>query len=487
MRPKLLKSFFVVALFWFTATTLWWTLASPETNLAALRSLQKLLPFLDLSVPAEAEILSAWRVQLTVLAYWTVPILLATLLCAAVGLGFVWTFAYRRSNERAEREAGRGNFRGVTLTRGVLPVVTRRPQDNLDLGSDSDALARMTEKERAALKEVLDTISGAGDTYAGDGVTVSLLEHTLTLASKALSSKRLPGLAAVVAAAHELGKLAVYSKRDGETEWTLDKNKNYDREASRILGSLDAWWALPEEDRTAVMLAVRYRSRPREIPDVNGDPGTYRQARALLDAVDGAQDEVLTEQKQKTLEKLELPDIIFNAFLQAMPQLSFQSRGLPKGVPAVAWKVDSRVYMVEIKLRDTVMAKLPPEVRAALAPNPKNRSRVQPFTVELLKALDARGWLVRKNDEVRLDVSEALWNIQAGKLEFKGVIVVDVPEEYRPQLPASNSMYDVSISGSLFTPASSKPNAAGIAVTKDLLGSVLRAPSAPKEQAQQSA
>lgn len=478
MRPKLLKSFIVVVVFWFLATTLWWTLSNPQTNLDALKAVQKLMPFLDLTVPAEAGILDSWRVQLTVLMYWSVPILLVTGLCGSVGLGLIWSMALRKSKERTERETGSGNFRGVTLTKGVMPLPVKFPCDELDLGSDdNDALARLTEKEKALLAEVLGTISAQEDAFAGDGVSVSLLEHALTLASKALTYRRSPGLCAIVAAAHELGKLTAYTKR-GDT-WVL--TKNYDREASRVLATMDSWWGLPEADRTAVMLAIRYHSRPREIPDVNGDVASYRQARALLEAADGAQAEALSEQKQKTLEKMELPDIIFAAFLQALPQLSFQSRGLPKGVQAVAWKVNTRVYMLEIKLRDTVMAKLPPEVRGALMPNPKDRSRVQPFTLELLKALETRGWLVRRNDETRLEVNEALWNVKAGKLEFKGVIIIDVPDEFKAQLPKDNSMYDVAISGTLFTPSNSKPNAAGTAVSKDLLGSVLKPTSAPRE------
>ncbi|KWT98300.1 MULTISPECIES: hypothetical protein [unclassified Variovorax] len=481
MRPKLLKSFIVVLLFWFLFSTVWWTLASPETNYKALVALQKLLPFINLKVPAEISIMGAWRVQISVLAYWTAPILLGSAMFGAVGLGLVWTQAARQSKERAEREAGSGSFREVTITRGELPLPKTWPRDELDLGADDDsALSRMTEKERVLLGDVLGTLSAHPDAYPGEGVRVSLLEHALNLASKALTHRRYPGLSAVVAAAHELGKIEAYVKR-GDT-WTAIKD--HDREASRILGTLTSWWALPEADRNAVMMAVKFHSRPRQIPDVNGDPAIYRQAREILDAADGAQAEALTEQKTQTLEKLELPDLILEGFLQALPQLSFQSRGLPKGVQAVAWKVKNRVYMLEIKLRDTVLAKLPQEVRGALAPNPKERSRLQPFTLALLKALDEKGWLVRKHESTKLEVKEALWNVKAGKLEFKGVIIIDVPEEYMTQLPKEDSMYDVAISGTLFTPSASTNAAtvAGTAISKgDLLGSVLK-PATPREK-----
>jgi hypothetical protein len=473
MRPKLLKSFIVVTLFWFIASTLWWSLASPEVNLAALKAVQKLLPFLDLKVPAEANIFAAWRVQLTVLTYWTVPVLIAATLFGALGLGIVWSLAFKREKERTARESGSGVFRRVTVTKGAIPTPVVLPRHELDLGSaDDEMLSRLTEKELALLTEILGTLSAHEDSFAGDGVTVTLLEHALNLASKALTRRRSPGLSAIVAAAHELGKITAY-RMTGD-RWELKPNASHDKHAAKILASLEAWWGLPEADRIAVMLAVRYHSRPRQIPTMNGDPGTYRQARDLLEAIDDTQAEAMTEQKQKTLEKTELPDVLFETFTQSIPQLTFQSRGLPKGVAAVAWKVKTRVYMLEIKLRETMMAKLPPEVSGALKPNPKERVRVQPFTVELLKALDARGWLVKQIDDVKVETKEALWNVQAGKLAFKGVIVIEVPPEFLQMLPRDDSMYELSVTGPLFTP-SNQTALPGIAISKDdLLGSVLK-------------
>lgn len=487
MRPKLLKSFIVVVLFWFLASTLWWSIAKPETNLAALRALKHLLPFLPAAVPVEAGILGAWRVQLSVLTYWTLPVLVLVAVSGCIGLATVWVGAIRKRQERTDREDGHGEFRKVTLTKGELPLPVMLPRDELELGShDNEALAKLTERELALLGDILGTLSAHPDAYAGEGVTGSLLEHTLNLCSKALMHRRHPGLAAIVAAGHELGKITAYEKA-GE-EWRAIKP--HDREASRVLATFDSWWALPELERTAVMLAVRFNSQPRFMPDVNGDPTSYKLARDILSAAEGAASEALAEEKQRTLErsesleKKELPDVIFETFMRALPQLPFQSRGLPKGVQAVAWKVGKRVYMAEIKLRETVMAKLPADVRGALTPNPKDRVRIQPFTLELLKALDTRGWLVRQLDGTSLEVKEALWNIQAGKLGFRGIIIIDVPDEFVPMLPPGDSMYDVAVTGTLFTPsaAATQVTASGTAVSKDdLLGMVLRPSASPKK------
>jgi hypothetical protein len=469
MRPKLLQSFIVVLLFWFFGTTLWWSFQQPKVNLEALAALKAMMPFLPFEVPKEASILTSIIVQSKVLLYWSLPMLLGTAISAGIGYGLRWLKAHKKSDERIARETGSGDYRGVTLTVGELPTPKALPKDDIELCADDDeSLARMTERELKLLSEILGTMSAHPDAFAGEGISCSLLEHSLNIASRALASPRYPGLSALVAAGHELGKITAFRKTPAG-EW--EQFKNPDKEASKIIGLMESWYALPSQDRNAVQMAIKFYSSPKTLPEIESDSVAYRMARELLTVADDKQAEVVQEERQKTLEKSAgaLPDVIFDSFMKALPQLSFQNRGLPKGVAAVAWKVGSRVYLLEIKLRETVMVKIPADVRGALVPNPKERVKVQPFTLELLKALDAQGWLVKKLNDVKLETKDALWNIKAGKLDFKGVIIIDVPAEYMAQLPADDSMYEVSVTGSLFS------NGAGMAMSKnDLLGCVLK-------------
>lgn len=490
MRPKLLKSFIVVVLFWLLASTIWWSFQQPSVNLEALAHLKAMFPFLPFTVPAEASIMTSLLVQLKVFAYWSAPVGVLVLLSASLGYGIMWVKAHRKHDERATREVGQGEFRGITLSVGELPKPRPLPCDDIDLGAGEDeALSRLTSKELRLLSDIIGTISAQPEAYAGEGISVPLLEHTLNIATKALASSRNPGLTTLVAAAHEMGKLTAF-KKSSKGEWVLakgtDKDGSQDKEAARILGMIDSWFALPAQERNAVMMAVKFHSTPRFLPEIDSDPSTYTLARELLTRAEDSKSVAVVEEKQKTLDSTrqttgqDLPDVIFNAFLQALPSLSFQNRGLPKGVAAVAWKTGVRVFLLEIRLRETVMNKLPPDVRGALVPNPKERSRLQPFTVELLKALETRGWLVRKINDVKLETKDAVWNVKAGKLDFKGVIVVDVPEEFIAQLPADDSMYDIAVTGPLFTQAG---NNGGMQVSKqDLLGSVLKPQSAAPAQ-----
>jgi hypothetical protein len=468
MRPKLLKSFLILLLFWLGATTVYWSLQQPEINRQALADVAALFPFIGIEVPPSADILSSYRVQRDVFLYWSAPVLLAALFLAALGALIVEGLALRQARQRSHRESGSGVYRGISLTLGVLPLPARLPADVLDLGGSSNpAFTALARPYKQLLTDILGVLSAHPGAYAGEGVGVGLLEHTLNVMARALQAKRHPGLCAAVAAAHEMGKIKAWA---GSVEGGWRRVKSQDREAALALVQLPSWYALPEAERTAVLLAVKYHDNPRNIPDLEGDVGVYRLARDLLSAAEGVQAEAVKEEKQKVLEKAELPDAIFQAFIKSLPLLPFQNRGLPKGVQAVAWKIGSRVYMLEIKLRETVSAKLAPEIKAALTPTGKERSRLQPFTLELLKALDQRGWLVKRVEGARVEAKDALWNVKAGKLDFRGVIIVDVPADYIAQLPADDSMYEVSVVGPLFA------GAAQMSVSRDdLLGNVLRA------------
>jgi len=472
MRPKLLKSFITVTLFWFIATFLYWSISNPRVNWESLQHLKNAFPFLPFAVPEAPSVTDSLSTQVLVLQYWTLPVLGLTALSGLIGWGFAWMRARRSFGERASREKSSGNFRGMRLTLGTLPQPAVLPRDELDLSAaDSEALARLTEKEKALLGQILGIASAHPDAFSGEGNGATLLEHMLNVASKALERTRHPGMAAIVAAAHELGKITAWVRNDAGI-WVL--TKNHDREASKHLASLDSWWAMDKDSRTALMLAVKYHSNPRQLPDVDGEQRIYRMARDLLDTASEVQVAAVVEEKQRTLEKHELPEVLFEAFVRALPTLSFQSFGMPKNVPAIAWKVGNRVYMLEIKLRETVMARLEQDVRGALTATGKDRSKLAPFTLELLKSLDAAGWLVREIGPMKLDTREALWNIKAGKLEFKGVIVIDVPPEKLEMLPAQDSAYAVSVVGPLFQQPGS------VAISKaDLLGDVLRPRSTP--------
>jgi hypothetical protein len=453
MRSKLLKSFIYVFGFWWTMFALWWSLTDPVTNYEGLVRLQHLLPFLPLSVPeGPVNVLHAWGIQKQVLMYWSVPLIVITAISGAAGAGIVWGLTWGQHKERLAREKPKGSYRGASVSLGPLPVPKKTKREILELGAaDSEAFACMSSEEKALLVDIIGIISAHPEAYAGSGLGVSLLEHTVRVVEEALSSKNRPGLSAIVAAAHETGKITAYVK-EANGEWRLAKN--HDREAAKHLATLDTWWSLPNDVRLAILFAVKYRQSPASLPEIDDNPHIHKMAKDLLYRAAESGEKVSTVAKARVLEKQELPAVALKGFLDALPTLPFQD-GLPKGVKAVGWKVGTRLFLLEIKLRETIMAKLDPDIRGALEGAFKDRNKLATFTQEFLKALDSKGWLVKEHGKTKLEAKDALWTILAGKFDYKGVIIIDIPKEYAEVLPSKDSLYEITIKGPLFAqPAS---------------------------------
>lgn len=453
MRSKLLSSFIFVTFFWWLVTTLRWSLADPETNLKSLQALSHMLPFLHVPVPqGHVNILDALAMQKTVFLYWTLPIWGAVALCAIAGLGVVWYRAMQEKKERDARENSTDNFRGITISLGALPQPMKIKHDVLEMGtSNSDVLGTLTEKEKSLLLDIMGILSAHPNAYAGQGHAISLVDMAMGSVELALSHKTRPGLAAVVAAASELGKITAY-KKDGNGEWL--RTKDVCRESTTSLATLTSWWELPVEDRAAVMFAVRYRDNPDTLIDASGNRAVLSLAKSLLYKAAAAVEKASVDERERVLSKQELPDLAFKVFMDNLSQLGFQD-GLPKGVKAVGWKIGGRVYLIEIMLRERLMAKLPEDVRGALMANASAKKGLHPFTIDLMKSLNAKGWLVKEVNGVKVTAREALWTIQAGKLVIKGVIILDIPDEHREMLPSKDSLYAVSVMGPLFSNAGS--------------------------------
>jgi hypothetical protein len=448
MRSKLLKSFIYVFGFWWTLFALWWSLANPAINLESIVRLHRFLPFLPLAFPeGPVNVLDAWSIQKQVILYWSAPLAVLSAVSAAIGTACVWLFTWFQHKERDAREVSRGGFRGASVTLGELSAPTPTKRDTLELGAaDSEIFACMSKEEKAVLVDILGILSAHPDAFPGSGIGVSLLEHTVRVVEEALSSKHRPGLSAIVAAAHETGKISAYVNA-GEGEWT--RVKSHDREAARHLATLDSWWALPSDVRMAVLFAVKYKTSPALLPEVDENPHIHKLAKDLLYRAAETTEKVATVAQARVLEKQELPAVALKGFLDALPTLPFQD-GLPKGVKAVGWKVGTRLFLLEIKLRETIMAKLDPEIRGALEGAFKDRNKLATFTQEFLKALDSKGWLVKEFGKTKLEAKDALWVILAGKFDYKGVIIIDVPKEYATVLPSKDSLYEITIKGPLF-------------------------------------
>jgi len=252
MRIKLLKSFLVVFLFWWLLTACLWSVADPVTNLLGLQRIAHLASFagLHLAVPRSISVLDALDVQLRVLHAWTLPVTLATLVFTIIGLVVVWVWTLKHHRDRSNRIAKSDEYRGVSTSLGPLPALGTPQSVTIELRSSTEALSVISSEERTLLADVLGIIAANQEVFAGENRPAgSLLQRTLSAAHEALARRHHPGLAAIAAAASELGKITAWTK-DEEGAWVRTKSEQ--REAARILSALPSWFALPSTDRLAV-------------------------------------------------------------------------------------------------------------------------------------------------------------------------------------------------------------------------------------------
>lgn len=464
MRPKLLRSFSVVVIFWFLVTAIWWSVQQPDIQLAALYRIEHsiLARFISMPKIPSNSIFQSLRVQLDVLSLWTVPVLIGVGVAAFVGVLVVWLMAHKKEKARQKNHEARGDHAGLKVSRGEIPTPPQFPREEISLAGDDELRSKFTPEQLSLMEQILGTLVAHPDAFAGPGISTPLSEHAVELVNTALQRKKDSGMAALAAAAYELGKLNAFLKID--EKWREVRPQGV--QAGFILATLPALRELPAVEREALLLAVRYRNEPRQMPEVEGNLEAYRLAWSLLTYAEEVSEKVVESGAVKTISEAH-PDSVFDTFMQELPSLAFQNRGLPRGVAAVAWKVGNRIYFLETKLRQILMEKVSPSLREALSA--MRKGKVHPVTESLLRSFAEKGWLVREVDGQKVGVEDALWVVKAGRMDFNGVIIVDVPAEVLPSLPSDDTHFTMVVVRPLFMRMPS-------ITAEDLLGSVLAKP-----------
>ncbi|MHB1666112.1 HD domain-containing protein [Thiomonas sp.] len=485
MRKQLLKSFLFVVLFWWTATTLWFSVTNPDVNLQALRRLAAFAPWLPLTVPKSASALNALSMQLQILHYWSLPMLGLTGLLSLTGAGLSMLFSWGRLKARAAREqAGAGGWRGLRITLGEIPRPQELPTVEADLEVEStpdpvlaQQLRDMAPGYRKLVQDVIKILAAHPEAYTGAGHGVSLLEHSVGVLEAALRrcSSETDPLLPIAAVAHDLGKITAFEP-DGEGGWL--RVKWHDKETARILATLPSWWSLEPGERQALLLAIKYDHSSGRMPFF---PDSIRaRALALQSALAGADRAVTAVEKENVLANHTLPELAVEAMMRALPILPLHVAGSapPKGVKAAGWKKAGILYLLEHQCRERAMATLDEEVAAALGGNYRPQHKLARFTEELLKGLHQQGLLITEFNGGKVPPDEAMWVIISGTKEFKSVIALRITPEMALKLPEADTAYDITVTGSL------KPRAPGeLAATDVNLAGLLKKKKAPAAEA----
>ena len=474
MRTRLLGSFLFVLIFWWLILSFWWFTAPPQEALQRLTGAAALLPWARPLASLKPTVFDFWQIQRDTFALWTGTLTMLWIAGALLGTALMWGLAYGLHRRREGRVVPSATYRGVGITLGVLPapvVPEVRIEVSLEVANKElrGLLSKIDPLERAVLDDLLAMLGSSGLDQAGP--TLERIERALTLPSA--------GLACIVEVACDLGECA--------------------RVRARVLSSVTSWWSLPPVQRYGVLLAVKHRGEAlKMVPQMTGMPEASKLARELLFALDGSESGESAWKKKgpfylieggaavekekapegaptatgecqpepapqgaSAIEPVETLDAIPDApkkpaglldiFCQELPSLPLRIAGAAssKTVVPMGWKKKGRLYLIERSLAETLWHKLPRGLKEQFHEAPAGQR--SPVTRALLEVLHLEGWLVVKNGLDELDAKDALWVVRAGKIDFKGVIVLSkLPDPIMDQLPTEDSPFEMTILRPLF-------------------------------------
>jgi hypothetical protein len=431
LNNKLVSDYLLVTTFWFVAAWVYFGLSSPADNLRVAQAVAALgLGFVQPpeSLGEPASFMTAPGLQWYVFQAWTVLVLAVAGVLAGLGVtGTLW-WLKRTVSSRTGRESADKPYAGVSISLGWMPRPQLLPMEPVSL----TVLDSPPPAHQALLDEIMGVLYAHPSAFVGDGHGVDLATHTLNVIETMLDEGNRDSLAIVCAAAHDLGKITSYQKTKSG-EWL--RVKKHDKESARLVATLPAFMGLAEIERQALTFALAYSHDLASMPEGDGSD----LARRILTRTKKADNEATKQEKARVLEAMPLPEMVLRAFLEVLPTIPLQSPGLPKKVPAAGWRVGQRAWFLEWRVREEAMRKLPPDVRAAMGGDWRDKHRPAPYMIELLKVLAEQGWLVQTYEQWTCEPENALWRIRAGIKEFNGVFAVDLPAVHLMKLPAETA------------------------------------------------
>ena len=257
-----------------------------------------------------------------------------------------------------------------------------------------------------------------------------LFDHTLEVMERATSFPNAHPLLVIAAAAHDLGKVRTFSKNpDGN--WIRLKAA-HDAESAKILKSMPSWDLLPEPDRRALYLAVKFEhhvdAMPVSISGVKGD--SLNSAHLLLrqlQEIDG-----LTSDDDAFEYVSENEEFISKKIIEGVRDfINSQSMKMDPDAMFSGVYTDGRyVFIVENRLREALIGSLGDKIAKTIGLEYRAMNSISKGTVHICEVLDEAGALqlelvVKSNDKYKLQLGWPLWDISISGNEVKGLICID--------------------------------------------------------------
>lgn len=287
------------------------------------------------------------------------------------------------------------------------------------------------------------------DHFVGQGHgDVGLLEHTLNVMNRATEKTNAHKLLLLAAAAHDLGKTKTFVKTD-KGVWVRDK-LTHDVESAKIIRYMPAWDKLPEPDRRALYLAVKYEHHPDRMPTrvIETADEVLESAKLLmgqLREIDGlASADEANEHVENNLDKIE------RSVLKGVRDfISDQSMGMVDSTEYMsAFSDGENIFILEHALREHLNSSLGSEISVPLGLQYKSPNKVSEGTMRVAEILFKNKMLlvearVKSGDKYKIRLDWPLWDVQVGGSEFKAVVGVVVGSLGEIRLPKARKDIEV--------------------------------------------
>lgn len=343
----------------------------------------------------------------------------------------IYLFIHLKSEAREKRgESKNEEYRGLSVTISTLPTM-----GNVVL--DTKLKVKLPKMSAEYLNFVDSSLRYLNHNSHVNINNISLIDHTISMMQEALDLKEKDPLLPLVISsvlASAVNKPDIYKLSD----------------SSKFITKLDAWYELNLIDRKLVLYSIKYQDADLPIVLPGIDDENLLRLKKIIEAVKNLTVAFrIKDPKEKTAPVFNLEEEVFSAFREGFFKMIFQAKGNKRGQPADGWRVDSKLYLIEHRVHDICSALLSEKAVSELAKIEEKCGEHSAFNQVLFKVLYEKELLVLKMNTYLLDGSEAgeeelspenpLWNIWAGRLEMKNILVVEFPEEERGIYPKETS------------------------------------------------
>lgn len=285
--------------------------------------------------------------------------------------------------------------------------------------------------------------------FVGDGHgDVGLLEHTINVMNRASEKEDRHKLLVLAAAAHDLGKTNTFTKTE-KGEWVRVK-LTHDVESAKIIRSMPAWDTLPEPDRRALYLAVKFEHHPDKMPTriIETPQSVLDSALELMSQLREIDGLASADEADDHIENNSLK--VEKAVLEAVKEfVSDQSMGMVDSIEHLtAFSDGENIFILEHALREHLNKALGRDISVPMGLQYKSPNKVSDGTLRVAEILHSNKILlmqamVRSGDKYRIKLDWPLWDIQVGGTEFKAVLGLLVSGLDGVRLPKARKDIDI--------------------------------------------